>query len=224
MISLIRDDSKKLIVKKFIIGVEGDEDEIKYFNIFKGNPNVQVISIPSEGKSSIKQIYEKVNYVRINKSYYDSIKNIELPLNDYDELWLVSDIDQNLEQGKKSYNFYSAIEGCKKNINTKKINLAISNECFEVWLLLHFDTVKKEELIVERKNLKSKFREELHNLNKETLYEKEKAIKYYLSPRIKNAIYRAKSLDNETNDYPDNPGTRVYKLIEEITKLDKRYF
>jgi hypothetical protein len=103
--------------------------------------------------------------------------------------------------------------------------LALSNPCFEFWLLLHIkDTTEfsVDELIDIFENKKvSKKKTYLKSLLGKLLVDgynesDPKPERFFLHINI--AIERAKKLDNLTEEYPSYLGSHVYKLVEKIIR------
>ncbi|MGL5963387.1 MAG: RloB family protein, partial [Fusobacteriaceae bacterium] len=123
----IKSASKKA-KKVFVIACEGSETEISYFKGIQDNKdelgisnNIEIKPLQREGTKShpTHVLADLKRYMQEN-----GIKN--------DELCMVIDRDPN--------NFFESqfdkiVQECKKN----KYFLAITNPCFEFWLLLHFD-------------------------------------------------------------------------------------
>jgi hypothetical protein len=97
----------------------------------------------------------------------------------------------------------------------KQYFLAVSNPCFELWLLLHFEDLPNQS--VERKQevlgnkggfLKSEVNRRLAPL---TEY-----IDHFV-PHTDHAIARSKLLDTKSGErWPSGLGTRVYRLVEQL--------
>jgi hypothetical protein len=132
-----------------------------------------------------------------------------------DELWMIIDRDEWKGIDKIS-------ELCKEEGN---FFLALSNPCFEFWLLLHIKDItdySHEELnvIFENKkvnNTKTHLKQLLGTLLDEGYNESRPRSQRFFS-NIDLAISRAKSLDNLNEDYPSYLGSHVYKLVERIIK------
>jgi len=135
-------------------------------------------------------------------------------LRKYDELWMVIDLDQWQDRELGTV----AAQCVQKNYQ-----LAVSNPCFELWLLLHFkslDDYTDAELVEMAKNK--------HVTAKRTWLDKElvNVLGSYNKAAIKPtrffpfanvAIARAKDLDTSPEHrWPNTLGTRVYLLVESI--------
>ncbi|MBR4028394.1 MAG: RloB domain-containing protein [Alistipes sp.] len=146
-------------------------------------------------------------------------------LNDYkgqyaleadDELWLVIDKDRWTEAMLS----HVATVCVQDNF----MHMALSNPCFELWLLLHLVDVElltHEEQELWRKNrrkskntdpyLKIRLRQEIGSYH-ESSYDTQ-----IFMTNINAAIERARALDKNTADrWPQTLGTRVYLLVESI--------
>lgn len=213
--SVIRDRKEAYRdVRLIIIASEGKETEKIYFNalakVFR-NPRVHV----------------KVLERREDEQHNSSPLHVMNQLNDYkdqysleadDELWLVIDKD------RWSDALLSQVaQKCSQDCN---MQMALSNPCFELWLLLHLVNAAKlscEEqqrwLINRRKTkrsdpyLKVRLREEMGSYH-ESNYNAEALV-----INVKDAIARARELDiNPTDRWPQTLGTRVYLLAESIIR------
>lgn len=213
--SVIRDRKEAYRdVRLIIIASEGKETEKIYFNalakVFR-NPRVHV----------------KVLERREDEQHNSSPLHVMNQLNDYkdqysleadDELWLVIDKD------RWSDALLSQVaQKCSQDCN---MQMALSNPCFELWLLLHLVNAAKlscEEqqrwLINRRKTkrsdpyLKVCLREEMGSYH-ESNYNAEALV-----INVKDAIARARELDiNPTDRWPQTLGTRVYLLAESIIR------
>jgi hypothetical protein len=132
---------------------------------------------------------------------------------DYDELWLVVDVDR---WGEEKLSNISAL--CLQ----KMYQFAVSNPCFEIWLLLHlraldeYDEATLAEFRLNQKiNDRTRLDRELVNLlggyNKS-----EPEIPRFL-PHIDIAITRAQQLDLYPDQrWPNDLGSRVYLLATRI--------
>src|SRR5690606_21847545 len=139
----------------------------------------------------------------------------------YDEVWVVFDMDFNPQKGTQQYSeFDNAIQKAKDN----NIKVAYSNDAFELWFYLHYQ-------YTDQKNLRFFYYQELGklwNIN----YEKEgKSRKFanQIYSILKNdnnassekAIIHAKNLFEKNMIFPyhnQNPVTTVYQLFEALTE------
>ena len=142
---------------------------------------------------------------------------------DFEHRWIV--IDRDIARvnggGHPKDDFLTALSEAK----SKRVEVAYSNDCFEIWYLLHFvyrDTaISRDDVIKEViKKLKDKNFETFSKLNKENIKTKEmtELIFNELLELQKTAIKNAKKLLENYADLHnpelDNPSTRVFELVE----------
>jgi RloB-like protein len=116
----------------------------------------------------------------------------------YDEVWCVFDIDD-----------HPHIDDAKQQARDNGIKLAVSNPCFELWVLLHFQDQRAH---ISRAQLRAACRRHLPGYQKELPTET-------LNPLYDQAATRARDLDTwqqEQGRQDANPSTGVYKLTEAI--------
>ncbi len=134
-------------------------------------------------------------------------------LNKADELWMVIDVDR---WGMKK------ISDVATKCYQKKYFLVVSNPCFEIWLLLHvqsLDGYTETELEELRENKKVGGRTRLELELKKVLgeYNKTSPNTAHFLPFVQMAIARAKTLDITPHErWPNGLGSHVYKLVEQI--------
>lgn len=181
--------------KKVIrIYTEGEKTEPNYFNSIKDELRLNEIDIIIRGMGS--NGIPLVDYVIQQKRIEDEDT----------EWWVVFDKDDN-------NNFNQAIEKAENN----GINAAYSNECFELWFVLHFEYLNNS---IGRRALRSKLSKLLG-----IRYTKSADIYAIVKSKEATAIKNAKKLEKIYNDtditsftYRD-PSTTVYKLVERLREL-----
>lgn len=194
----------------FVIATEGENTEPDYFEALKNHndwlsPKVHIEIIPSKnGLSSVSYVLGALS--EFKKNYR---------IREDDELWIVFDRDQG-SLGVKQLK--ECIQQCKQ----KRIHYALSNPCFELWILLHYicvDTLSAEEKELLRQNKKrgkrtqceQKIIELLGSYNKSNLH-----VDKLLNNTIL-AINRAKILSkNNSINLFNKLGTNIYLLIERL--------
>lgn len=173
---------------RFLIICEGHETEPIYFNNFR-NPGV-TIEIKKVNSNTLELVKEVIK----SKSYSKK---------EFDQIWCVFD--------KDSFNpteFNNAITTAKNN----NINVAYSNQCFELWYVLHF-----QELTV---SIPRKQYERILDKHLDREYKKnDKKIFRDLQGLTPVAIKNAKSLlINHIKNIPSDqdPSTTVHLLVEQL--------
>lgn len=199
--------------KLFLLAYEGNETEPTYFEALKKNyrfnkDRIEIVSLrrdTEDTKSAPKYVFENLEKI---KDEYDLGSN--------DELWMIIDRDRNGKNIEK----YSA--KCK---STSNFYFALSNPCFEFWLLLHLKdttgfTADELSLIFENRKVgrkKTYLKKLLSNILPDGYNEANLQPERFLN-NIEDAIFRAKNMSIDGEDYPKTLGTDVYKLIEKVIR------
>lgn len=220
----LRKEEKISYKSKIFIAYEGVETEAKYFNMIK-NKNKDSISstvevfpvdrLRKDGQSHPFQVRDGLieYYEEIIKDYFD--KKI-------DSLWIVVDIDKHFEKGDKNssakcfFEFLSSLE-TKDKI---KINLALSNPSFEIWLILHYKSTKEIDLKLIKENPKISSRKTyIKSILKETLKEDNQRNNMstyykYTNTAIKNSSSNDLGITNK--ELYEKVGTTVRNLLKSL--------
>lgn len=195
-----------------VIASEGKDTERIYFKALAkeySNPRVHVHilerSVDEQNNSSPEHVLKQLNDY---KSQYE--------LEADDELWLVVDKDRWTEAMLSR-----VATKCSKEV---AMHMALSNPCFELWLLLHIEDValltpeEQKQWMENRKKsknadpyLKVRLRQKMGSYH-ESSYDAQT-----LMAHVENAIERARTLDKNPNDrWPQTLGTRVYLLAKSV--------
>jgi len=204
--------SKKKI---FLILSEGTETEPNYFEAFRqiahanGTADITIKRLGAVGITVVtiaKKLKEQGNYGD-------------------DEVWCVFDRDLKKENNNQQ-NFNAAIRLAIEN----QLKLAISNDTFELWYLLHYEYYQSETHRSDYEKMLSIRLGEKYEKNSEIMYDK-------LKDKESNAIKFAKKLwlshcnlhgmDDPNNltieqriiIHNINPSTTVYQLVEKFNEV-----
>ncbi len=210
---------KKTVQKTFLIVCEGENTEVEYFSGFK-RKGVQILTF--HGKS-LKGEGQKVGLVKW------AVKLGKEPDFKGAELWCVFDYDVNPDEAHvQPADFDAAV--AMGNVARNGVNIAWSNDCFELWFLLHYQNLKtaltrdayypllKEHWGLESFSREAKtkaFCENLHSLLATKGGDVERAIKW--------ASVQDEEWESAGEAYHKRcPGTTVYKLVEKLLEnVDK---
>ena len=115
---------------------------------------------------------------------------------DYDEVWCVVDTDE------------FDIAKAAKVADQLGVLLAVSNPCFELWLLLHF---------TDHQGRSASYRELLPKLTRHVPgYDKCRLDFGRFDVGVAEAVERGERLDPSGRDHGRNPSTGVWKLVREV--------
>lgn len=126
---------------------------------------------------------------------------------DGDQCWCVFDVDEFWKQNPSQ--FKAAVRLAKDN----DIQLAWSNECFELWYLLHFQAVQTA---ITRRDYNTKLKTHFRRLGGK-MYTKNSSVFDRIIEKQPVAIKNAKQIF-QPNRVNSNPSTAVFKLVEEINR------
>lgn len=208
--------------KLFVLSFEGTLTEKKYFNdfrnseLFNNNGLIEIIPL-KRPKDKGSDPFSVKRLLQVAKKEY----GFKLT----DEFWLI--IDRDDWETIHKLNFNELVLECQKEEN---FYLAMSNPCFEIWLVLHFknisdfsteeqDLLFKNAKVNNSKNFIDVLLGQLQDSGQG--YNKLPNPKIYL-PRTFLAIERAKALDNFKEEYPKALGTHIYKLVERLILNDEK--
>lgn len=183
------------------IYTEGTKTEPNYFNSIKdelrlSEIDIQVKGVPGFGNHTLLLVEGVIE--RKDKEKDDGFET---------EWWVVFDKDQHAD-------FNKAVERARKN----GINVAYSNESFELWFILHFEFLQSS---LGRNNFEAKLTKLLgrkYEKNGSDIYE---LIKLKEADAIRYAKKLEEMHDNAKVTSPEkrDPSTLVYKLVERLRAL-----
>lgn len=187
---LKRPQNVRTLRKRFLIVCEGERTEPNYFEAFRVPKDVY--DVVGAGDNTLSLVRKAIEYKQKG---------------DYDQVWVVMDKDD-FPIG----NFNNALSLAEK----KGIEVAYSNEAFELWYLLHFDFHNSA---IPRSTYKQRLSSRLgfeYKKNDPHIYE-------VLEDKQSVAIQNAKRLLDEYGDEHrpayDNPSTRVHLLVDALREV-----
>ncbi len=197
--------------KLIIIASEGTNTERIYFEDMASPEYCRNLKVHIE---VLKRKKTASSPTHILLALDDFRRKYHLALNKDDELWLVIDRDKwTLKELK------SVASACQQ----KCYLLAVSNPCFELWLLLHIKSLDEYSILEKNDIAKNKrvspnkrfLEKELADLLGS--YDKFNPDTSKFLPFVDVAVSRARALDTKpTHRWPNSLGTRVYRLVESI--------
>jgi hypothetical protein len=182
-----------------IIACEDTYSVKQYFARFRTR-KVQFIVLPTQdGHSSPRNVMARL----------DAFKD-EVATEDGDLLWVCIDTDH-WSQANHIANLSEVLQECRQ----KRYDVAISNPCFELWLLLHFQEYRQSgavscgDIVVELRRAVGG-------------YQKDKCARLAIEPsQVHLAMVRARKMDRNPDEIlPSCPTTRIYRLIEILQERD----
>jgi hypothetical protein len=175
---------------RFLIVCEGTRTEPHYFEGFR--VHVTDADILGEGYNTLSLVQKTIEIRQASAK-------------DYDQVWCVFDRDDFPAQ-----NFNAALQLAARS----EIQVAYSNQAFEIWYLLHFHFYNAA---LHRTQYEEKLTEALNRPYKKN----DREIFALLRTRRLDAIRNARQLHESYDPHSpatDNPCTTVYLLVEELIK------
>lgn len=209
---LFRESNSLEKEKIIVLAFEGNDTEEIYFEEFKNseifNDALIFLHLLKRPKKDTNSAPNHV-FRKLKKEAKD-----EYNFKDTDELWMIIDTD-------RWKNIPDIISECKKQSN---MFVAVSNPCFEFWLLLHIKDIteySEEELNLMLKNGKVSSKKNYVDAKIVEIlgaYNKSNPKPELFLPTIDFAIEQAKQLDEKDEEYPKNLGSHVYKVVMKLKK------
>jgi RloB-like protein len=153
----------------------------------------------ADGHSSPKALIERLDAWRLSTEFQDD-----------DEFWICFDKDHWGEP-----NHIHGLTQVLKHCRDKSFRVAISNPCFELWILLHFDDPPLPEGI-SCNDIAERLRSVVGGYNKVRCCTSLE----FTRKGVEDAIRRAQSLDRG-DDIPDYPMTRAYQILKRLIEKDR---
>ena len=193
--------------KSILIVVEGAETECNYFEHLKQELKMPLVEVDVtfDGKTDPRGIVQSAIDLRNKRIKESENSNFKIP---YDKVWVVFDTEGITHHRRNQ------IANAKSGCNGQNIGVAMSDPCFEFWLLLHF--AKYEMPLPDTKNVVSLLANHYGSKVKKKLDLSK------LEPLVANgkiASKRAKEIRirHIANDSLGNPSTSVDILFDELT-------
>lgn len=191
----------------FVVACEGENTERIYFEwiqnlVEAGNADfhfrIKPLGATAKGDSKPEDVIERMN------RFLDSNG-----VTRKDHAWLVMDVDHHT-YGVNLQKLQNVVQEASR----KKYRVALSNACFEVWLMLHFTaTVPSVPSTQMERETKKVWPD----------YEKSNYPAAHLENRIVQAMQRAKTRDATPDEsLPMQAGTRIYQLMENLREAIQR--
>ncbi len=183
-----------------IVCTEGEKTEPQYLEMFKK------IHVEPFVKRSIFDL-QIISGVGVPMTVVDraiqALKDLQGPLSREDSVWAMFDKDE-----------HPKFQEAKRTARSKGVHLAVSNPCFEIWGIYHYQDWQRH---IERDKCQDALGQLCPSYDKR--YGKIFIDKDVIKEKCYDAIERAKKSLNSRKEegYPEgNPSTSVYCLIEAI--------
>lgn len=177
--------AKREIKKRLLIVCGGARTEKDYFEALKDHYRTSTVTVKVRTDTR-----SPLHVVQTAADLFDNAKD------DFDECWAVFDVDE--------FDVLPSITLAGR----RNVRLAISNPCFEYWLLLHFCDHAGH--LAEYKSVKEKIKSHVPNYDKAGI-----KITDYLGG-VDAAICRAERRDENQAPPGKNPNTAVWRIATQM--------
>lgn len=179
-----------------------------------------LIVIASEDRYAVRQYFEMFETTRIQFHFLETTDGKSAPqhvmarLDEYleeydigeeDHLWFVGDTDHWTDAGHIA-NLKSVVQQCKQ----KGIGVALSNPCFDLWLLLHFSDAPSS-VPLKCDEIGELIRRSTGSFNKRRVYDLDIS-----NAAVLTAIDRADAIRQTYEVIPSKLGTNVDQIVREL--------
>lgn len=194
------------VAQKILIACEGSKTEPIYFESIRNDlrlPTLKIIVLRHQSKTDPRSIIERLIEER------QQMKDNQEWSKD-DNAWAVFDGDEHIEKSLDKWN--SAIS----RANKQNINLAITNPCFELWYLIHYQDNLAQ---ITREKIIKALGKHINNYDKSMCLYPEP-----LKPLTEKAIQRANKIAkqieaNELDEYSNPCCSGLPRLISSLLNL-----
>lgn len=181
-----------------VLATEGQETERQYFeglqargDVDRSRVQIQVIATPEDGDSAPEYVLERLT------EFLDATQLLA-----DDEIWLVIDVDR---WGAKKLG--QVTQACVD----KNVGLAVSNPCFELWLIFHFT---EQPQFNSCKDCERHLRQHFGGYNKANL-----RLQRYPKACVRQALERAaRQSPGSSERWPSACGSHVYRIFESFQR------
>ena len=204
--------------KFYVLAYEGNVSEKKYFEdlrlseYFNDSGAIETIALKKGKTDSSSPLSVKALLARAKMEYN---------FRPTDEFWLIIDRDQ--WETIHKINLEALYQDCQKERN---FHIALSNPCFEMWLILHFRSVNeisvKDKVLIYENAATSAKHHYVDDYLAECIgngrgYNKRPDPNVFL-PRLNVAIKNAENASDANEHFPKSLGSDVFKLVKKIIK------
>lgn len=188
---------------RILVLCEGQVTEFEYFDALRREERNQLVEVEIDFTGGAPKTLVERAAIRKRNSEEEARRARDENLK-YDEVWCVFDVDE-----------HPKLPDARQQARDNGIKLAVSNPCFELWLLLHF---REQHAHIERKAAATLLKTYIRDYHKHVPFE-------VLRDGYAEAVQRAEQLEKHHIDIGaegGNPSTDVYRLTEYIRAFGKK--
>lgn len=196
-----------------LVASEDGKSSVYYFEALNDMLKSHSATVGIIPKGTGRNTQSLINFVKTHRDKWLKEVQEDIDIEDFNEIWVAFDLD-----GFKPHKFDNAIHSAEAN----GFHVAWSNECFELWYLLHFKNrvtaVPRGEIFEDLTKLLDLHKDYTELKGKEGEFVHRRMANH---PNVKQAIKRAKKLYNaylaaKVPPHKSNPCTKVFELVEKL--------
>jgi hypothetical protein len=182
----------------FVIATDDTYAPKQYFDALHLPARVRVHVVPTgdDGQCAASDVLNRLKRLRKEQGERGDVQ-------EDDQFWMVVDTDH-YATGRHTATFSAAL----KEARDADVRTAVSNPCFELWLLLHLCEVTEQ--FATAAEVARALAMKLGS------YSKTNIPAGALIPHVRDAIERARHLDEGHGGWPQGTGTQVHLLVEQL--------
>jgi hypothetical protein len=182
--------TSRRLVTRLLIVCGGRQTEKQYFDGLLGSERNAAVSVKIKPRA--KSPTEVVRYAQaLRRDNRD----------DFDEVWCVLDVDE-----------FQDVAAAVALARRSGIKMAISNPCFELWLLLH---ISAHNAAISTRDVQRLLRKQLPSYDKSDLSFAD------FAAGVRDACERGRLLDPTGDAHDVNPSTGVWRVAAKIQRHDE---
>lgn len=179
--------------------VEGRKTERRYFEAFRQHHRLSTTEIRVESGGTPSALVRTA--IDLRDAARREARAAKDPLIAYEGVWCVCDVDE-----------HNDLPRARDQAQANAIEMAVSNPCFELWVILHF---RPQNAALSRANARRTCQELIPGYDKLVPF-------HDIWPSLPEACARATELNvrhGRNGTEGGNPSTRVHELVANLTDL-----
>ena len=189
----------------FVVATEDTHGPSSYFQNLPF-PRVRVVVLETLADSGQGSPMHVVERCKVHREAAQQRRELQ----PYDEFWIPIDTDHRFE-GRH----LSGSNGAIRQAQQARIRVAVSNPCFELWLLLHHEPVASGATFEGCGGVEERLRSLLGSFNKASINPA-----HFPLAKVHDAIRNARNLEDASESaehrWPRSVGTQIHRLLESI--------
>lgn len=201
-ISIGRSERKLRDDRFFVVATDDTYAPTQYFEHLHLT-RVKVVVLETPVDSGLSAPVYVVNRLK------EAVKKARKEMQEGDEFWVLLDTDHHFRA-----NNIAQTDEALREARQSGFKVAVSNPCFELWLLLHHKDIPPGQAFANAQAVEQELRGILGDYNKTKV-----KLGQFPAEKVPDAMRRARELTTGQPDFwPETTGTHVYLLMESVLR------